>query len=391
MRTFNLVDIPNQPQGDEGYWDTVARALTTPESTGTFDGSQLDPSRDYRRVSIDEVMLLVAEERIPFVQEFGRIEEAINYTHEWGEQYLPDDETDFGFVTEYADPDDSVPDIPNRFSNLMARQAKSVSITEEAQIIARARGQLFIGTDELANQLDYKTRKLVRAQERATIESWQRSGSSTQARQFRGLLGQYRSGTENGWLGGVITETNLNLGTKELVAKDSDVSNASTQVSVSQLFNKWMLQRYDLKAGPNPNKVYVPPRALLTLQKSAFERLQINMTEQELARMSRMNMGGKVGIFYSDFGVLEIEAHPYLFLSNSASGTGDNAPAVSRFLFLHTPSIKYVDYKGFGGYHIDPRPVDGPVEERVISQYLTLKVKNLKSQGYAKGFWCAAN
>jgi hypothetical protein len=63
---------------------------------------------------------------------------------------------------------------------------------------------------------------------------------------------------------------------------------------------------YNLQAGPLPTTLFLPPRMLKVVQDAAKSRVQVLMTQDELHRRAAMNLGGKVGIFYTDFGFVDI-------------------------------------------------------------------------------------
>jgi hypothetical protein len=383
---------------DEAYLDTVARAITSPMTTGAYDGSQSgNPANDYHRLDISQVMLLVANENVPLSVRFSRREAVRALKHFWYEQYLPGTGA-ITFVSELNDPSDQIANVPTRFENVMGKLGRVFKMSDEAQIIARANGLEAVGTDELARQMEMQIRLLIRDQERGILQASYDDGSGANPRAFRSLLGDYRAAVpvKNGWIGdkaqgAPINPTDtpgliINLNGEELVAKGA----TGTQHNIADVLNQWMYNQYMLFAGPMPNVAYVPPRLLKPFADAASEKIQITMTQDELARRAVYNLGGAAGKFYSDFGIIDIVAHPLLTASDDAAGVGENRPALSRILFLHEPSVSLLDYVGYGGVHIEPRAKTGPTETRVISEILTMEMRNLKSHGVIENFWYAA-
>ncbi len=348
---------------------TVARAIASPMTTGTYEDA---PATDYHRLSISEVLAIAVSEVVPLCQRLGRVEGARGIKHFWFEQTL----SDAGAIValaETADPSEQLAHVPTKYENVMMKQGRLFRISDEAQIVARANGLHAVGPDELARQMTMQMTLLVRDMEKAILEA---QYNDVGTRQFRGLLGGFRSSTNNGWFGeagdnAVITDTVLDLAATEI-----------TSANIKSTLNTYMLQLYNLHKGPMPNAMYVPPRLLALIQNAAFERVQITMTQDQLASMAAMNLGGRVGMFYSDFGPLEIIAHPLLPCASAAINAD-----TSRILFLWEPGIKLVDYVGHGGIHIEPRVKTGPVETRLISQYYTLEVRQTGSHGYVGNFY----
>lgn len=352
----------------EDYLDTVARAITSPLTTDTYQDS---PATDYHRLSVSEFMSVAITENTPLIQRLSRREGARARLFEWFEQYLPPNPT-VTFVGELADPAAGLARVPTRLSNMMGKLGVTFEMSEEADIIARANGLIAVGTDEMARQMAFKLTELARNTERAVLEAVYNDGSDTNPRAFRGLLGDYRNGNLNGWIGGITTDTTLDLGSTILDATNMEAT-----------LNKYLLQLFQLYAGPLPTTMYVPPRLLNVIQTAAKSRVTVFMSQDELAKKSALNFGGKVGIFYSDFGALDIIAHPLLTVGAATGGTA----ATSRILFLHEPGLSMIDYVGHGGVHIEPRPVSGPTTKRVISQIISLEARYLKSHGVIKNFY----
>jgi len=364
---------------DEPYFNTVARAITSPMTTAAYVDSA---TTDYHRLDVSEVMLVCANEVIPLVQTFSRREDAAATKHEWFEQYIPDDAGTV-FLAETADPAAQVATVPTRFSNTMAKMGRLFIMSDEAQVIAQARGLHAVGVDEFARQMSIQTRQLVRDTEKALIEAVE---STSSPRGFRGILGAYKpsaGATLNGWIGGVVTATTLDLGGDKIVASGA----TSGQRNVEDVLNQFMLQLYLLFAGPMPNTLYVPPRFLKIMQDAASAKIQINLSQDDLARQIKYNLGGATGKFYTNFGLMNVVAHPRLLGATATPGSGDNVPAASRLLALETNSFSIIDYVNNGGFRVEQRAKTGPTDTRLISQYLTLEVRNLNSHGCIKNFW----
>lgn len=362
---------------DEAYLDTVARAITSPMTTGTFESA---PANDYHRLDISQVLSIAVTENTPLVHLIGRSEAARAIKHFWFEQYHPQD-PQVTFLGELSDPGDELAKVPVKFENVMGKQGKQFKMSDEAQIVARANGLEAVGTDEYARQMHMVLVDLVRDTERAILEARYDDGSTGNPRQYRGLLGGFKAATPtyDGWIGGIETDGILDLANTEV-----------TSANVEGILNKFMLQMYNLQAGPIPNTLFLPPRMLKLIQDAAKSRVQVLMTQDELNRRSAMNLGGKVGIFYTDFGFVDIYAHPLLTLASSSTDT-TYLPASSVMLFLHIPAIRMIDYVGWGGVHIEPRAKTGPSDTRLVSQITTLEFRQLKSHGAIKNFWVAAN
>lgn len=382
---------------DEAYLDTVARSITSPMTTATYDGSLTSSANDYHRLDISQVMIVAASENVPLASRLARREASRAVKHFWFEQYISDAGT-VNFLAELSDPGEKIAHVPTRFENVMAKQGRQFVISDEAQIIAKANGLEAVGTDELARQMEIQLRLLIRDHEVALLQASYDDGSTGNTRAFRSILGDYRAASpvKNGWIGSQsegspINPTDtpglcINLNGEEVVANGA----SGTQHNIADVLNQWMLNQYLLFAGPMPNVMYVPPRMLKLIQDAASEKIMITMTQAELARAAVFNLGGAAGKFYSDFGMIDIVAHPLLTSSNDAAGTLENRPALSRVLFLHEPSLAVVDYVGYGGIHFEPRAKVGPVEKRLISQIYTTEMRNLKSHGTIENFWQAA-
>lgn len=346
---------------------TVARAITSPMTTSTFEDSA---ATDYHRFNVNEALAIAVSEVVPLARRLGRRENSRGRQYHWFEQTL----SDAGAVvalSELSDPAEQLAHVPTIYQNTMMKQGRMFKISDEAQIIARANGLLAVGTDELARQMAMQMTLLVRDMEKAILEARYDDGSTGNPRQFRSLLGGFRSGTLDGWIGGVVTDTTMDYAAAEI-----------TSANIKQVINSYMLQLYNLHRGPMPTTMYVPPRMLFMIQNAAFERVQITMTQDDLARMSAMNLGGKVGIIYTDFGALDIVAHPLLPV-----GAATGAAATSRILFLYEPALSLIDYVGNGGIHVEPRVKTGPVETRLISQIYTLEYTQTGSHGCIKNFF----
>jgi hypothetical protein len=381
---------------DEEYLETVARAITSPMTTATYDGSLTTAANDYHRLDISQVMILAATENVPLATRLARREAARAVKHFWFEQYLPGTGA-VSFLSELNDPAEQLAQVPTRFENVMAKMGRQFVMSDEAQIIARANGLEAVGTDELGRQMNMQLTLMIRDWERALLQASYNDGSGGATRAFRSILGDYRAASpvKNGWIGtqgngSPINPTDtpglcIDLGGNELKATGA----SSPAQNIADVLNKWMLNQYSLFAGPMPNVMYVAPRTLKLIQTAASEKIQITMTQDELARRAVYNLGGAAGKFYSDFGMVDIVAHPLLTSSDSSTGTLENRPALSRILFLHEPSIAAVDYVGYGGIHVEPRAKNGPVEKRLLSQIVTLEVRNLKSHGTIENFWHA--
>ena len=343
----------------------VARAIASPMTTDTYQDAA---GTDYHRMSVKEILSIASQEVVPLTQRLARAEAARGRQWHWYEQTLSDSGTVVA-ISETADPAEQLAHVPDLYSNWMMKQGRLFKISDEAQIIARANGlQGGVGTDELARQMAMQMTLLVRDTEKAILEA---QLATTNPRQMRGLLGGFRTGSSNGWIGGVVTDTTLDLAAAEI-----------TSANVKKTINDYMLQLYNLHKGPMPNALYVPPRMLWLIQEAAFDRVQITMTQDELRKMAAFNLGGKVGFIYTDFGGLEVIAHPLLPV-----GANAGAAANSRLMFLYEPAIRLIDYVGHGGIHIEPRVKTGPVETRLISQIYTLEMTQFGSHGVISNFY----
>jgi len=355
-------------KADEQYLDTVARALSSPFTAPQFADSA---STDYHRIDISEFMLVAATENTPLSVRLGRVEGARALKHEWLEQYLSGPTSGaISVLAETSDPSASVAKVPTRYDNYMNKIGKLFVMSDEAQVIARANGLIAVGAEEMARQLTMLGQDLIRDQERLILEG---NYSASSPRQMRGILGDYRNTTANGWIGsaGVFTGSTLNYAAAQI-----------TSANIATVLDTFLLQMYNLYAGPLPTTLYVPAAMAKLVVDAATSKIQIVMTQDELFRRSALNLGGAIGRFYTSFGFLDLVAHPLLSAATSAPGAG-----TSRMLALHEPSIKLVDYVGYGGIHMEPRAKTGPTETRLMSELFTLEVRNIKSHGVIENFY----
>lgn len=355
---------------DEALLNTVARALSDPFTAAQYQDSA---GTDYHHVDVSDFMSVAITEDVPLSDRLSRQATSRGLNHAWLEQELPRNPT-AAFTGELVDPT-GLAIVPKRYSNTMGKLAVEFEMSDLADTIARSHGLEGVGLDEMGRQLHMKFVELQRNQELALLEAVE---STTDPYAFRGLLGDYKNGNRNGWIGGVETRTSLNFGGAELTAANAEAT-----------LNSALLQFYSLRAGPKPTSLWLPPRALTAIRSAASAKVQVFMTQSELANMSALNLGGKVGMFYSDYGFLEIYAHPDLLVSSASGGTGLNAPAVSRMLLLYLPGLKITDFASDPGVTIATRAKTRPTTRNVISEDITLEVRNLPSQGEIRNFWIA--
>jgi hypothetical protein len=362
---------------DESYLQTVARAMTTsdPRTAGS----------DYHRMDYSEVLTVANTEHTPLSNRISRREAMRDIKHFWLEQEIPG----AGVVTplaETADPAENTRFLPKRYENNILKIGRKFIITDLMNIIARAGGLHAVGTDEWGRQMQMQLSMFLRDQEAAIIKAVLSDSSPLS---MRGLLGDIENANDNGWIGltadGGVEQSGIkDLGGNELVAGTPSAG----QQNIEKVLNDYMLQMYNLNAGPLPTVVYVSPRAFYLLQTAAKSKVTVMMSQAELNQRAAMNLGGAVGKYYTDFGMIDFVAHPLL----SAALPGDLAAVKekSSFMFLHEPGISLVDIVGYGGVHIEPRAKTDPTEIRVISEIISLEVRYLKSHGRIKNFSIAA-
>jgi hypothetical protein len=369
---LEAIQYVQRSEEGEPYLDAVYRALTPPMKTSTFHSPN-----EYIHMSWDEVLSIASDEWTPLSATIGRMADAADIVYNWPEQRSPKS-PGLSFLVEGADPAAGNAVTPVRYYNAMGTQGKAFKMTDEAQIIARAGGLIAVGPDEFARQLAEKLNELVRDQELALLES--HYNDATEPRSFRGILGNYRNadGTGvalNGWIGGVETATTLDFAGAEVTAANAEA-----------LFDKYLLQLRLLQGGGLPTTVYVAPRMMKLLKDAASTKIQVTMTQDEVGRAVERNLGGQVGKIITSFGILNIIAHPMMEVRNAAD---DTRLAYSRMLFLDPRQLKMVDYKGYGGVHLEVRAKTDATETRLIKQIYTLQVRKLLSHGVIKNFWVA--
>lgn len=367
-KTYNLIQ---RAEGEDDILDSVSRALSSPYTAAQY---QDQASTDFHRLDIDDVMTVAVTEDVPLSARLGRKATARGLQHSWFEQEHPRNPT-VSFGSEVSDVAAGNAIVPTKFSNYMGKLEVKFVMSDLADIIAQSHGLEAVGTDEMGRQLSAKFVELIRNQELAILEAVQ---STSDPYAFRGLLGDYKNGNRNGWIGGVETRTSVDFAGAELTAANAEAT-----------LNSCLLQFYLLRAGQKPTSMWVAPRALNVIRAAASPKIQITMTQNELANMAALNLGGKVGMFYSDFGFVEIYAHPDLICASATPGSGTNIPANSRILFLYLPGINIVDFASNAGVRIDARAKTAPTETRVISEWVTLEVRNLAAQGELRNFWVA--
>lgn len=206
MSTSYLQRVDN-----EEFLVSVARAMTTGDTgRGTSD--------DFHRLDYSEVLSVAATVNTPLSVRLGRVEAAKDLTHFWLEQYL-DQATDQPSITgslpgpgsETADPSEDGARKPKRYSNTMMKLARSFSITDEMQIIARAGGLHAVGTDEFARQMQMLLRVMLRDQERAILESVENTNKAWLVGQTSNASNAIVSLTVNA-TGGVTAVTSVTAG-----------------------------------------------------------------------------------------------------------------------------------------------------------------------------------
>jgi hypothetical protein len=362
---------------DDNYLQTVARAMTTadPRTVGS----------EYFRMDYSEVLTVANTEHTPLSNRLSRREACRDITHYWLEQYIPG----AGVVTpiaETSDPAENNRFLPTRYSNNIMKIGRKFIISDLMNIIAQAGGLHAVGTDEWGRQMQMQLTMLLRDQEAAILKAV----LGTSPLSMRGILGDYVNGNENGWIGltaegGIVQDGVKNLAGDELVSGTPGAS----QQNIEKVLNDYMLQMFNLNAGPMPTSVYVAPRAFWMLQQAAKSKITVFMTQAELAKRSEMNLGGAVGKYYTDFGnMIDVIAHPLLSAAVPADLAAEKEK--SRFLFLYEPGLSLIDILNYGGIHIEPRAKTDPTETRVISEIFSMEVRYLKSHGVIKNFSIAA-
>lgn len=371
-----MPELPNLVRGrlitrneDENMLNAISRAITSPYNVQDFVDS---PSTDFHRLDVEDALSIAVEEAIPVQRVVPTVSNVHAMTHEWLEQEHPRSPA-VTFLNSVSDPSNGIGIVPTRYSNQLGRLGVEFKMADIADSIARSNGLLGVGPDEMGRQL---AAKVVEHSRNRELAFWEAIQSTTEPYGFRGMLGDYKNGNRNGFIGGVETRTSLDLGAIEL-----------TSLNIDYYLNKELYTINQLRVGSMPNTLWVNPRALNLITAAASKKVTIMMTQSELANMSALNLGGKVGIYYSNFGFLEIYSTPDLCLSDSAGGTGLDAPALSRFVFLNTKALRFGNLSARPGIVIGPRAKTDGSENRVIDEWVTLEVQKLGSHGELRNFY----
>lgn len=347
----------------------IVRAITAPFNVDDYVDQA---STDYHRLDVEDALSLAVDEEIPVQRVIPTVANVHAMTHEWLEQEHPRSPT-VTFRNSVTDPSGGIGIVPTRYSNQMARLGVDFSMADVAQVVAQSQGLLAVGPDEMGRQLAAKVTELARDRE---LAFWEGVQSTAEPYGFRGILGDYKNANRNGFIGGVETRTSIDVAGAEL-----------TENNVDYWINKVLYTIKQLHVGGMPNTLWVNPRALTIITAAASKKVTVFMTQSELANMSAMNLGGKVGIYYSNFGFLEIYSTPDLILADATPGSGTNIPANSRFVFLNTSAIRFGNFSARPGFVIQPRAKSNASEERIIDEWLTLEVRKLGTHGELRNFY----
>lgn len=354
---------------DETLLGAISRSITSPYNVQHFQDT---PGTDFHRLDVEDALSIAVEEAIPVQRVVPTVANVHAMTHEWLEQEHPRNPS-VTFMNSVTDPSGGLAIVPTRYHNQMARLGVEFSMADIADVVARSQGLLGVGTDEMGRQLAAKVTEHARNRE---LAFWEGIESTSEPYGFRGILGDYKNGNRNGFIGGVETRTSVDLGAIELTATNIDY-----------YLNKVLYTINQLRVGAMPNTLWVNPRALTLITNAASKKVTIMMTQAEVANMTALNLGGKVGIYYSNFGFVEIYSTPDLLLSDASGGTGLDAPALSRFVFLNTKALRFGNFSARPGIVIGPRAKTAAKEQRIIDEWLTLEVQKLGSHGELRNFF----